>query len=227
MRIALVVAVVMVAACASEKLKLEPPPGVNFSGHWQLNAADSDDPNHLSESQNAADAAAAAASGGSGSPGGSGQGRRGGGSNGGGMGVAGGPSGPMMPSVGALGEGLHWPGKLLEIKQVAGVVAFTSDGRNLVCQPTVTDKKQRRHGTPADDGGSRRDRAWRGRDTQPVCGWADKTLIVRGGDPDSDLPPYEEHYGISDDGRRLVEVVSFKGGRSSGFTMSRVWDKLP
>jgi hypothetical protein len=31
---------------------------------------------------------------------------------------------------------------------------------------------------------------------------------------------------LSEDGQRLVEVVAFKGGRSSGFTMSRVWDRL-
>ncbi len=54
----------------------------------------------------------------------------------------------------------------------------------------------------------------------------EKTLIVRGGDPDEDHPPFEEHYSLSDDGRRLVEVVEFKGGRSSGFTMSRVWDRV-
>jgi hypothetical protein len=59
------------------------------------------------------------------------------------------------------------------------------------------------------------------------CGWAEKTLIVRGGDPDDEHPPFEEHYSLSDDGQRLVEVVEFKGGRSSGFTMSRVWDRAP
>jgi hypothetical protein len=49
---------------------------------------------------------------------------------------------------------------------------------------------------------------------------------VRGGDPDDDHPPFEEHYSLSEDGQRLVEVVDFTGGRSSGFTMSRVWDRL-
>jgi len=31
---------------------------------------------------------------------------------------------------------------------------------------------------------------------------------------------------VSDDGQRLIEVVSYKGGRSSGFTASRVWDRV-
>jgi len=227
MRIALVLAAAMVAACASEHLRLEPPAGVNFSGHWQLNEADSDDPLHLSQSEIAGPAAGSATSGGSGGPGGSERGSRRGGSNGG-MGVPGGLAGPAMPSVSALGEALRWPGKLLEIKQVAGVVVFISDGRNRHCQPTDREERPHRRAPAGRNDDSRRDRSSMGRDVPPpVCGWEDKTLIVRGGDPGDDLPPYEEHYGISEDGRRLVEVVSFKGGRSSGFTMSRVWDRLP
>jgi hypothetical protein len=50
---------------------------------------------------------------------------------------------------------------------------------------------------------------------------------VRSADPDDDMPPYEQRYSVSPDGQRLVEVVGFKGGRSSGFTMSRVWDRAP
>ena len=126
-----------------------------------------------------------------------------------------------MPSVGALDEGLRWPGKQLEIKQVAGVVAFTSDGINRVCQPTDGGKPHRPH---ADSGG--RDAPTRGRDTPPPrCGWTDKTLVVQGGDPDDDHPPFEEQYSLSEDRQRLIEVVGFKGGRSSGFTLSRVWDR--
>ena len=59
----------------------------------------------------------------------------------------------------------------------------------------------------------------------PHCGWTDKTLIVQGSyDPDEDHPPFEEHYSLSGDQQRLVEVVNFKG-LSIGFTMSRVWDR--
>ena len=40
-----------------------------------------------------------------------------------------------------------------------------------------------------------------------------------------DRPPFEEQYSLSEDGQRLIEVVGFRGGRSNGFTMSRVWDR--
>ncbi len=135
-----------------------------------------------------------------------------------------------MPTVAAMADGLRWPGKQLQIKQVAGVVAFTSDGDNRICQPADGAKSHRHHNGPPDrdDASSGRDAAPRGRDTPPPrCGWADKTLIVQDTDPDEDHPPFEEHYSLSDDGQRLVEVVDFKGGRSNGYTMSRVWDRVP
>ncbi|MGB6309537.1 MAG: hypothetical protein WBF89_17260, partial [Steroidobacteraceae bacterium] len=137
----------------------------------------------------------------------------------------GGPTGPLMPSVSALNEGLRWPGKQLEIKQVAGVVAFTSGGMNRICQPSGG--RPHRHHDSGDDGdASGRDTPSRRDAPPPHCGWEEKTLIVRGGEPDDDHPPFEEHYSLSDDKQRLVEEVSFKGGRSSGFTMSRVWDRV-
>jgi hypothetical protein len=229
MRLIVVLAVVCLAACAGEKLAQAPPAGVDFSGRWKLNEADSDDPQRLLQAQfNASTQTQNTSTGGSGGGSGGGRGRQGGGRGGAGGVYPGGPGGPVMPPAGALGEGLRWPGKQLEIKQVSGVVAFISDGNSRVCQPT--DGAQRhRHSADSDgrDGGSAgRDRS-RGRDVPPPhCGWAEKTLIVRGGDPDDDHPPFEEHYSLSEDGQRLVEVVDFKGGRSSGFTMSRVWDRL-
>ena len=134
-----------------------------------------------------------------------------------------------MPAVSLMAEGLRWPGKQLEIKQVAGVVAFTSDGDNRICQPGEAVKPHRFHGGADDrDGGPPGRDAPRAREAPPPhCGWMDKTLIVRGGDPDDDRPPFEEEYSLSDDGQRLIEVVDFTGGRSNGFTMSRVWDRLP
>ena len=112
MRLVVVMAVVCLAACASEKLGQAPPAGVDFSGHWKLNEADSDDPQRLIQAQFNAPPA-----GQSGAPGGrSGrQGGRGGGPN------LGGPVGPVMPPVSVLNEGLRWPGKQLDINQVAGV----------------------------------------------------------------------------------------------------------
>jgi len=208
MRLVVVLAVMCLAACASEKLEQAPPAGVDFSGHWKLNEADSDDPQRLIQAQSNGVAGRSNTSGGSG--GGGRSGRQGGRGGPGGMNL-GAPGGPVMPSLSALGEGLRWPGKQLEIKQVGGVVAFTSNGNSLVCQPASAGKIHRHH---AD------------RDAPPPrCGWSEKTLIVQGGDPDDDHPPFDEQYSLSEDGQRLVEVVGFKGGRSSGFTMSRVWDR--
>jgi hypothetical protein len=234
MRLIVVVGVVCLAACASEKLAQVPPAGVDFSGRWKLNEADSDDPQRLLQAQ-----FSATASGPNTSPGGSGGGSGGGrgGRQGGGRGGAGGgmypggPGGPVMPPAGVMSEGLRWPGKQLEVKQVSGVVAFISDGDSRVCQPSGAARPHRHHDDSdghRDDASAGRDAHSRGRDAPPPhCGWAEKTLIVRGGDPDDDHPPFEEHYSLSEDGQRLVEVVDFKGGRSSGFTMSRVWDRLP
>lgn len=211
MRLVWIVAMGFLAACASETLEQAPPAGVDLTGRWKLNIADSDDPQRLIQAQfNAASASQSDPSQGGGGRGGT-QGRQAGGRAG-----PVGPVGPVMPPVSDLHEGLRWPGRQLEIKQIAGVVAFTSDGINRVCQPMGA---LRRHGG-AGRGASH------GRDTPPPqCGWTDKTLVVQGGDPDGDHPPFEEHYSLSEDGQRLVEVVNFKGGRSSGFTMSRVWDR--
>lgn len=206
-----VVVLLLLGACASEKLALTPPPGRDFSGSWQLNEADSDDPLHLVQSQHEGPAPGT-----SGSP--DGQGGRGGrgggrGSRGGDGYGAGGPGAPSMPAVDALSEGLRWPGKQLTIKQVAGVIAITSAGVSQVYQP-VSDTKAHPHRS--------RDR---GDAPPPFCGWDDKTLVVQSRDPDDDHPPFEKRYSVSDDGQRLIEVVSFRGGRSRGFTISRVWDR--
>lgn len=218
----MVLAVLCLAACASEKLAQAPPTDVDFSGHWKLNVADSDDPQRLLQAQ--FDEAASAQN----NPSSGGSGGRGGGRGGGGM-SPGGPGGPVMPSMYAMGEGLRWPGKVLEIKQVAGVVAFSSGGASRVCQPMGAAGKSHGHQASSRDrdrAASRRDAPPRARDSPPVrCGWADKTLIVQGGDPDDDHPPFQEHYSLSEDKQRLVEVVAFTGGRSNGFTMSRVWDR--
>jgi hypothetical protein len=220
MRRVVVLLVLCLAACASEKLAQAPPPGVDLSGVWQLNEADSDDAQRLVAAQFNTPAAnqstSQGGSGGGGSRGGRGR------SGAGGM-PLGGPAGPVMPPVSELNEALRWPGKHLEIKQVAAVVAFTSDSVNRICQPSGG-KAHRLHGRQDGDS-SGRDAPSRRDPPPPHCGWDEKTLIVRGGDADDDHPPFEEQYSLSDDKQRLVEVVGFKGGRSSGFTMSRVWDR--
>lgn len=212
MRVAIIAAVIFLYGCAPEGLKLAPPTGVNFSGHWKLNVADSDDPMHLIQLANAqASAAADRAESGAGGRGAQGTGY---------------PSRvpPAIPSLAALAEGIRFPGKQLDIKQVGGVLTFTSDGKTRICQPSAQKRESRRRHKESDPDAplpSERDAP------PPRCGWDDKTLIVRSRDPDEDRPPFEEQYSLSEDGRRLVEEVNFLGGRSNGFTMSRVWDKVP
>jgi hypothetical protein len=218
MRVAAVAAILLLAACATDSTSLTPPPGVDFSGRWKLNAADSDDPMHLLQIGNGR---------GDDSTGNAG-------TSGGGRGGRGGPQGtgypglmpPQTPSMGALGAGLRWPGKLLDVHQVGGVVTFSSNGKSRVCQPSSGDKKPRH--IPADRSSPDRDAPLRSEreDSPPHCTWSDKTLVVRS-EPDEDHPPYEERYSISEDRQRLIEIVGFRGGRSNGFTMSRVWDRVP
>jgi len=211
MRIAMVLAFLVLSACASDKLASAPPAGVDLTGNWRLNEADSDDPMRLTESQSAATNQQASAS-----PS-TGRGSRA-------AGAAAAALGPATPSIGILGAGLRWPGKSLQIKQIGGVVAFTSDGRNVVFQP-AQHKEKKPHFSGDDnvlrDSDRRRDAP------PPISGWEGQSLVVRSADPDDDMPPYEQRYSVSPDGQRLVEVVGFKGGRSSGFTMSRVWDRVP
>jgi hypothetical protein len=214
MRAAIAVAVVLLTSCASERLSINPPPGVDFSGKWKLNEADSDDPLHLMQAQNAATGTHETNDGNGGGRGG----RRGGAR---GQGGPGGYAGPPPPALGAMSVALRWPSKQLEVKQVAGVVAFTSDGRNRICQPN-SERKRRPKPDPHD-----RDSMPAGRDAAPaVCGWLESTLIVKGGDPDDERAGYEEHYELSADHQRLVETVVFMGGRSNGYTLSRVWDRV-
>jgi hypothetical protein len=218
MRVALLAAVVFISACASDGLNAAPPPGVDFSGHWQLNVADSDDPMHLLQLANA-QAASAADNTGTGNSGRGGRGGRGGGPGSGYPGL----TPPATPSVSALADASRFPGKQLDIKQVGGILTFASLGQTRVCQPGGA-KKSHHHGNASD-----RDAPLpAARDAPPPkCGWLEKTLIVRSSEQDEDRPPYEEHYSISEDGQRLVEEVNFRGGRSNGFTMSRVWDRSP
>ena len=188
---------------------------MDLSAHWKLNEADSDDPQRLLQSQLANATAAAGPGGGS-----TGSGGRGGGQRGGGGGYAGGPLGPAMPSVIVLDEALRWPGKDLVIKQSGGTVTFSSGAGKRVCRPDVDRHRHRHSGNDDASHG-------RGDVPPPVCGWDAGTLVVQSGEPDDERPPFELRFSVSDDGQRLIEVASFKGGRSTGFTASRVWDRVP
>src|SRR5271167_3456720 len=226
MRVAVLAAVILLSACASDQLSSAPPPGVDFSGQWKLDEADSDDPTHLTQAASGqAGAPGSTRSGGSGGQGGQGgQGGRGGGRGGAAPGLGNpGVIGPATPSMSALSAALHWPGKRLEIKQADAVLTFTSDGQSRVCQPGSHEKKSRRH-----DDSSDRDALPSDREAPPPrCGWSDKTLIVESSEPDEDRPRFEEHYSLSAAGQRLIEMVGFKGGRYTGFSAVRVWDKVP
>jgi hypothetical protein len=191
----------MLTACAAEKLAVEPPPGVDLSGHWKLNVADSDDPQRIGSSLSAPPSGGGT----SGSRGGR-RGRGGGGDQTSSTGIPD-PSaaGATLP-VSAVSEVLQWPGRDLEIKQTGGVAAFTSDGVNRLYQPADSGKKKAKHGT------------------KKVVGWSGSSLIVEV-EPDDDRPKFEEHYELSSDGQRLVQLVLIKSGRLDGFAMSRVWDR--
>ncbi len=224
-------ALVMLAGCASDKLALAPPRGVDFSGKWQLNEADSDDPLRLAQSQSVDPSKATARQGGQGG-GGQGGGRGGrGGRGGGGFAGPAGATGPSMPGMGAVGAGLRWPGKQLEIKQTGGTIDMSSGGADRVYKPSAASDKPHDRPKPVDDVHRPEDQdtsahGGRGAGAPVVCGWEDKTFVVQSGDRDEDHPPFEQRYSLSEDGQRLVEVVGFKSGRSAGFTMSRVWDRV-
>ncbi len=239
MRFAVFMGLLCLCACASDRLALTPPRGVDFSGQWRLNEADSDDPIRLIQAQAVDPSKATAAGGGQGGQGGQGGGGRGGrrgGGFGGGPGVAG-PMGPTMPAVGALRDGLRWPSKDLDVRQNGGVVSISSGGIERVYKPTRGDKKPHAKkraddehrpedvDAPPVDATARAPFRGRGDGAPAICGWDDKSLVVQG-EPDDDHPSFEQRYLLSDDGRRLIEVVTFKGGRSNGYTVSRVWDRV-
>jgi len=96
-----------------------------------------------------------------------------------------------------------------------------------VCRPATENAQHHRKSGGGDSSGRDAPAHARGDVPPPVCGWDEKTLVVQSGDPEDDHPPFEQRFSVSDDGQRLVELVIFKGGRSSGFTASREWDREP
>jgi hypothetical protein len=203
MRIALLAGACVLAACASNGLTPAPPSGVDLSGHWRLDEADSDDAQRLQQSQ--LKAATQNASGSGQTPS-----RRGAGA----MPAA---LGPVMPPLLVLDEGLRWPGKDVSIKQAGPVVTFSSGGSVRDCQ--LKTAKAPTHPGVATRG--------RGDAPPPRCGWDQGTLVVESGEPEEDHPPYEQRFSLSSDRQQLVEVVLFRGGRSDGFSASRVWNRVP
>ncbi len=217
MRWGLLVGVFAIAGCASNQLASSPPAGVDLSGRWNLNVADSDDAQRLMQSQLAA---ATAGVGAGGATGGGRQGGRGG--------LPAAPTGPIMPSVLVLDESLRWPGRALIIQQTSDLIAFNSDGNLRSCHPSALDRGHHPPGGGRADAHAR-DLPSRGRGDAPPprCGWDERSLVVQSAELDDDSPPYEQRFSLSDDGQRLVEVVLFRGGRSNGFVASREWDRMP
>jgi hypothetical protein len=202
MRIAVVIGACLIAGCAGGNLATAPPAGVDLSGYWKLNEAESDDAQRLMQSQlTAATATNNNQSGASGR-------RRS-------QVVPQGPLGPVMPSVSLLAEALRWPGKNLSIKQTGALIEFSADGSVRDC--STHDSKARQTRSPS---------RGRGDAPPPRCGWDDKTLVVQSGEVDDDRPPYDQRFNLSEERDRLIEVVTFKNGASNGFTASRVWDRV-
>jgi hypothetical protein len=218
MRTALALAVIVLAACASERLASTPPAGVDFSGTWQLNPADSDDPRLLLNQTETGRATAGSGGSTGGRQSGGGRGGKRGGRSSSGTGGAAAQAPPTSATLQVLGSSLHWPGKDLHVKQIAGTVEITSENITRIYRPTSA---KRYMPTSAKGEG-----ALRSDGPPPPCGWLARTLVVLAGESQDDRLPVEQHYGISEDGRRLIEIVGVKG-HMDGFTVSRVWDRAP
>jgi hypothetical protein len=109
-----------------------------------------------------------------------------------------------VPPVTSFSEVLQWPGNDLDIHQSHGIATFTSDGAEQTYEPAMPGKKS--------DGADQQ------------VGWQGKSLVILM-KADGERPPLREIFQESADGQRLVQVVAVTGGRSNGFSMSRVWDR--
>jgi len=200
MRASLTLFIALLAGCATNsELAVAPPSGVDLSGHWRLNVADSDDPLRLTQ--------ALAAGSGMQSPDQNSGGRQ---RNGrGGQNSAQLP--PLQPiSIPAtiVADMLRWPGTRIETRQAGGVVTLISDGDSRAYTPGTTHAAKGNHRNSA----------------PPPCGWEGASLVVQYPREDNQ-PEYDVHYRLSDDGTRLLQIIVMRSGRLTGFTMSRVWDR--
>ena len=202
MRASLILMIALLASCATDsELAMAPRAGVDLSGHWRLNVADSDDPLRLTQ--------ALAAGFGLQSPDQSSGGRQRTG-RGGQTSAQLPPLQPISIPATIVADMLRWPGARIETRQVGGVVTFISDGDSRAYTP----------GTGAGHApkGNHRNSA------PPPCGWEGASLVVRFAREDNQ-PEYDAHYRLSDDGTRLLQIITMQGGRLTGFTISRVWDR--
>lgn len=209
MRAALILLVALAAGCATDSdLALLPAPGADLSGHWRLNVVDSDDPVRLMQAM-AGGVGAGPADQGSGGGQRSGRGRSGG-NRGADPNAQLSVAQPVSISSSVMADLLHWPGGEVEIHQDGGVATFNSDGDSRVYRPNVgskhAPKKDHRSQLPS------------------VCGWTGASLVVQV-EAEDNQPGFDAQYRVTDDGARLVQLITLQGGRLTGFTMSRVWDR--
>jgi hypothetical protein len=210
MRAIFLLLMILCAGCATESdLALTPAPGADLGGRWRLNVADSDDPIRLAQAMAAGYNPNSPELG----PSGTQRGGRSGGRNGDPMAqMAAAPPVSISPAV--MADLLHWPGTEVDIQQSGGVVTVVSDGDSRVYQPAAGTKNASGHGG----------KKGRRSDAPPRCGWSGKSLIVRT-EPEDNQPGFDADYSVSDDGKRLLQLVTLRGGRLTGFTLSRVWDR--
>jgi hypothetical protein len=207
---------------------------VDFSGHWVLNQADSDDPQRILQSQFKAAVGKTSDTGtGNGGDDGGGRGRRGGrgGGSGGRQGGSQGGTGDSndggvsaigrgpLPSMDLMSAAVRWPGRSLIIAQSSEAVTLNSDEASVECKPM---SGKRMSGQKSSSGEHRRSAT--DADLKQFCGLMGKSLVLHTGNMDEDHPPFVERFKISADGSRLIELVGF-GQRGGGFSLSRVWDK--
>jgi hypothetical protein len=205
MRAAFLLLIALSAGCATDRgLATSPPPGVDLSGHWRLNVADSDDPLRLTQAMSSGN--------GMGSPD---QNQRGGQRSGrGGRSAAQLPFGqPISIPAMIVADLLRWPGAQMEIHQEGGTATFNSDGDSRIYRPGAGSTKATGH--------ARKDH----RSSAPSpCGWLGASLVVHV-EAEGNQPGFDAQYRVSDDGARLVQLITLQGGQLTGFTMSRVWDR--
>ena len=109
---------------------------------------------------------------------------------------------------------LRWPGAQVEIHQDGGTVTFITDGDSRVYRPGAASGNAAGHAARRDHRSS----------APPPCGWQGASLVVQVRAEDNQ-PGFDAQYRASDDGKRLIQVITLQGGRLTGFAMSRVWDR--
>jgi hypothetical protein len=206
MRAALLLLIALSAGCATDRgLAPLPPPGVDLSGHWRLNVADSDDPLRLTQALSSGNAMGSADQ------------RQRGGQRSGRGGRSAGQSPFVQPiSIPAtiVAELLRWPGAQLQIHQDGGTATFDSDRDSRVYKPDAGSAKSAGHAAKKGHRSS----------APSPCGWLGASLVVHV-EPEDNQPGFDARYRVSDDRARLIQVITLQGGQLTGFTMSRVWDR--